>query len=183
LHRLAGALSGRIRVFRFPGGFFTIALSRQRNTTQVNERQQNMNAPSPPPEESEGPPRRRCSTPGTGKRFGASLFVRATPDEKRRIEARARAANLSVSRYLVRCALAQGRPPPTRQERAHLETLLFAFKRTALSLRRLGSSANAPGLRRLGAEPSLAGELAEVAALLESLARELARRIGGGGAG
>jgi hypothetical protein len=137
-----------------------------------------MNAAPPPPEE---PPRRPTpAPPRTSKRYGASLFVRATPDEKRRIEAGARAAGLSVSRYLVRCALAQGRPPPTRQERAHLETLLHAFKRTALSLRRLGGGVSAPGLRRLGAEPALLAELAEVAALLESLAREVARRVAGG---
>jgi len=107
--------------------------------------------------------------------------VRATGEEKRRIEARAKAAGLSVSRYLVRCALAEGKPPPTRQERAHLETLLHAFKRTALSLRRLGGSAHATGLRRLGADPALAAEMAEVAALLESLAREVAKRVAGSG--
>ena len=134
-----------------------------------------MNAASPPPAPPTPPP-----PPPPRKLYGASLFVRATGEEKRRIEARAEAAGLSVSRYLVRCALAEGRPPPTRQERAHLETLLHAFKRTALSLRRLGSSAHATGLRRLGAEPALAGEMAEVAALLESLAREVAKRVTGG---
>jgi len=135
-----------------------------------------MNAASPPPAPPTPPP-----PPPPRKLYGASLFVRATGEEKRRIEARAEAAGLSVSRYLVRCALAEGRPPPTRQERAHLETLLHAFKRTALSLRRLGSSAHATGLRRLGAEPALAGEMAEVAALLESLAREVAKRVTGSG--
>ena len=135
-----------------------------------------MNAASPP-----SAPPRRSVPPQRGKLYNASLFVRATGEEKRRIEARARAAGLSVSRYLVRCALAEGKPPPTRQERAHLETLLHAFKRTALSLRRLGSSAHATGLRRLGADPALAGEMAEVAALLESLAREVAKRVTGSG--
>ena len=136
-----------------------------------------MNA-APPPSTPPTPPQQRKPQ---RKLYGASLFVRATGEEKRRIEARAKAAGLSASRYLVRCALAEGRPPPTRQERAHLETLLHAFKRTALSLRRLGSSAHATGLRRMGAEPALAGEMAEVAALLESLAREVAKRVTGSG--
>jgi len=135
-----------------------------------------MNAASPPPK----PPAPPTPPQPPRKLYGASLFVRATGEEKRRIEARAKAAGLSASRYLVRCALAEGRPPPTRQERAHLETLLHAFKRTALSLRRLGGGANTPGLRRLGAEPTLAAEMAEVAALLESLAREVAKRVTGG---
>ncbi len=132
-----------------------------------------MNAAPPPPST---PPQNKPQR----KLYGASLFVRATGEEKRRIEARAKAAGLSTSRYLVRCAVSQDKPPPTRQERAHLETLLHAFKRTALSLRRLGSSAHATGLRRLGADPALAGEMAEVAALLESLAREVAKRVTGG---
>jgi len=136
-----------------------------------------MNAAPPPPSTPPTPPQRKPQR----KLYDASLFVRATGEEKRRIEARAKAAGLSVSRYLVRCALAEGKPPPTCQERAHLETLLHAFKRTALSLRRLGGSAQATGLRRLGAEPALAGEMAEVAALLESLAREVAKRVAGNG--
>lgn len=108
------------------------------------------------------------------RRYVVTLFARATAEEKRRVEQRARRAGLSVSRYLVRAA-AEERPPPGQKERERLEDLLYLFKRTGLFLDHL--AANAEGLERVGATAPMQQELRETARLLASLCTELKRRL------
>jgi hypothetical protein len=124
--------------------------------------------PSPEPPE---PGRKRPVVP---RRYVVTLYARATEEEKRRIERKARSAGLSVSRYLVRAG-AEERPPPTREERTRLEDLLYLFKRASLFLDELAT--NADGLERAGASAPMQRELREAARLLSSLASELKRRL------
>ena len=106
------------------------------------------------------------------RRYVTALYARATEDEKRCIERKAREAGLSVSRYLVRAA-AQEKLPPSREERARLESLLSRFKRASLFLDHLVASG-------AGLEPASVlqqQEIREAAKLLASIANELKSRL------
>jgi hypothetical protein len=102
------------------------------------------------------------------------LFVRATQSEKQRIMARAQAANLSASRFLIRMATSE-RPPPTREERERLEELLLILKRSALHLHRLAENMSA--LRLAGAGEHVRQEFAQTARLLGDLIQSVRRRL------
>ena len=117
---------------------------------------------------------RKKHPPPAPRRYVATLYARATEDEKRRIERKAEAAGLSVSRYLVRAA-AEEKLPPNREERARLEDLLYRFKRASLFLDHL--VVNGAGLERAGASPQEQREIRETAGILGSLASELRRRL------
>lgn len=108
------------------------------------------------------------------RRFVATLYARATHEEKERIENKAAGAGLSVSRYLVRAA-AEEKLPPSLEEKARLEGLLYHFKRASLFLDHL--VANQVGLERAGATFAQQQEIREAARLLTLLATELKRRL------
>jgi hypothetical protein len=104
----------------------------------------------------------------------ATLYARATAAEKRRIEAKAAGAGVSVSRYLVRAAT-EDRLPPTGDERVRIEELLYRFKRTSLFLDHF--AAGSMGLERAGATAGQQREIREAARALASLAADLRRRL------
>jgi len=132
--------------------------------------------PAPTPDSSPGDGARKKRTPPVPapRRFVATLYARATEEEKRRIEKKAAGAGLSVSRYLVRAA-AEEKLPPSLEEKARLEDLLYRFKRASLFLDHL--VANCAGLERAGATVPQQREIREAARLLSVLATELKRRL------
>jgi len=117
---------------------------------------------------------RKRHHPPAPRRYVATLYARATEEEKRRIERKAQAAGLSVSRYLVRAA-AEEKLPPNREERTRLEDLLYRFKRASLFLDHL--VVNGAGLERAGASAQQQREIRETAGILGALAGELRRRL------
>ena len=142
-----------------------------------------VNSPSPAPAPSgQGSGRRKGRAAPPPRRYVATLYARATEDEKRRIEQKALAAGLSVSRYLVRAA-AEEKLPPSREERKRLEELLYRFKRASLFLDHLvTTSTSGPDRSGGGGTGAAAGvprpeEVREAARLLASLATELKRRL------
>jgi hypothetical protein len=108
------------------------------------------------------------------KQRSAIIYVRATGPEKDAIMARANAANLSASRFLIRLAT-EGRPPPDREERERLARLLFILRRSTLALKQL--SANTSLLRLAGLSGEEKAEMEEAAGLLQELTRLVRGRL------
>jgi len=69
------------------------------------------------------------------------LTIRATRDEWELLGARAQAAQLSVSRYLIETGLTSANPP-TPEARAERERLLYELRKIGVNLNQLARRAN-----------------------------------------
>lgn len=113
--------------------------------------------------------------PPEGRVYRRVVYARVTEAEWEVIRKKASGANVSMSRYLVRSALARG-SVPSREEKARLEDSLYRMRRASIRLRQLA------GLRWVqSADPDAVEMLREAASLLEQLVQEMTRRLYGGG--
>ncbi len=109
-----------------------------------------------------------------GRRQDNIIYVRATPDEKTKIQNQASASSLSASRFLVQAALEEKRPA-TEEERREREKLLYLFHRARLHLEQLLSNTRA--MRLTGANEEMEKHLEETAHLLAALSDVLRKRL------
>lgn len=123
---------------------------------------------------SPSPPQTGARRPSRSRAFPCAIYCRTTVWEKQRIAQQAAAARVSLSRFLVRCAIT-GKAPPTNAEVERLERLAFRFQVASMGLKRLAAQASV--LKALGAEPEMVNELDEMSDLLRALARDIARRL------
>lgn len=89
------------------------------------------------------PPRRTTGGPRTPRRleYQHHFSVRVTGDELATLRARATAAGLSLSRYLVEAALAPGRVP-SADDRARLDRALFHLRKVGVNLNQVARKLN-----------------------------------------
>ena len=125
------------------------------------------------------PAQQQCHRGGQGRLYTHVVYVRVTEAEWKRLRERAaRCHALSLSRFMVRCALQRTNPRaalPTPEERARLERVLFQFHRAALSLKQLA----ALRLIETAGGSEVIQQLRETALLLERLCHDLAARLRG----
>lgn len=103
------------------------------------------------------------------------IFVRATPAEKSRIQKRAKACRMSASRFLARAG-ADGRFPPTTEEREDLRALRLSLANVAQAL---GGITSRLELARRGREVEIPStdEIQQATRLAKSLSQAIARRL------
>ncbi|MGH2365749.1 MAG: plasmid mobilization protein [Chloroflexota bacterium] len=70
------------------------------------------------------------------------LTIRATKTERKHLGERAKAAQLSISRYLIETGLTSANPP-TPESRAERERLVFQLRKVGVNLNQLARRANA----------------------------------------
>jgi hypothetical protein len=109
------------------------------------------------------------------QRYPHTLYVRATAQEKRRIETLARAAQVSASRYVVRTVL-EGQPPPTEEERQELRTLRFLLEKVSVNLNQIAHKTNRAWLRGEPLPPQQ--EIDGVVQGVKRLSQEIRKRLG-----
>ena len=137
--------------------------------------------PTPPPQSPQAPPPQAppCRRGGPRRLYTHVVYVRVTEAEWKRLRERAARPALSLSRFMVRCALLLPKNPqaalPTPEERARLERVLFQFHRAALSLKQLA----ALRLIETAGGSEVIQQLRETALLLERLCHDLTARLRG----
>jgi len=99
-------------------------------------------------------------------RYRCEFTIRATPEERARLEARAKAAGLSLSRYLVEAGLTTTLPGAA--ERALRERTLFHVRKVGVNLNQIA--------RRLNSQAPVAEE--ELVRALSALRAALGALLG-----
>ncbi len=77
-------------------------------------------------------------------RYGCEFTIRATKEERERLLQRARAAQLSLSRYVVEAGLTTDVPGPA--ERALRERALFHTRKIGVNLNQIAHTLNAEAM-------------------------------------
>ena len=75
------------------------------------------------------------------ERAVSHILVRARPDERQEIQARAAAAGQSLSRYLVAAGLSE-RPAMSKEEREEWRQLLFELRKAGVNLNQVAHTLN-----------------------------------------
>jgi hypothetical protein len=114
--------------------------------------------------------------------YPKSIVVRVTEDEHREINARAGLSRApSTSRYLAECGL-RGRapelretPPPTDEQRAQFERLLYELRKAGTNLNQLTYATNLA--QKLGAQAPSPGEVSEALRAVTTLVEQIRERL------
>ena len=100
--------------------------------------------------------------------------VRVSAAERTQLVAAARAAGMSLSRYIVQ-AITQNRYPPTIEERDELTALRVQLERVGINLNQVARRLNAAAQGKMSA-PALS-EVRATARAIRELSREIGRRL------
>lgn len=111
------------------------------------------------------------------QRAGVTITLHATEAEAQAIRRRARASGLSVSRYLVECALSDGRAPdPAAREQR--ERALFHLRKVGANLNQLAHGYNA-AKHGGAARPPAQSDVERAAGAVAAVVAELGGAFGG----
>jgi hypothetical protein len=108
-------------------------------------------------------------------RYPYPVVVRLTGAEREYIYEEARAAGLSVSRYVAR-TLTEGRHPPTIKDREELLRLRYLLEKAGVNLNQIARQLNAWGRGGKLPPPSLS-EVKGAAEAVRQLSREALRKM------
>jgi hypothetical protein len=109
-----------------------------------------------------------------GKKYDKSALVRCTEPELKKIHEKAKRANLSLSRFLVKSALSDGKVP-TAEEQEEIRQLRFELRKIGVNLNQIAYQINTS--RHGASEPPPQSEIDEVQKLVEHVLKTLLKKL------
>lgn len=108
------------------------------------------------------------------KIYDKSALVRCTEQELRQMHEKAKKTNLSLSRFLVKSGLSDGKLP-TAEEREEIRQLRFELRKIGVNLNQIAHQINAS--RRGSSEMPPDGKIDEIQELIEKALRKLLKKL------
>jgi hypothetical protein len=108
------------------------------------------------------------------KKYEKAAFVRCTEPELKQLHEKAKRANLSLSRFLVKSALSEGQVL-TAEEQEEIKQLRFEIRKIGINLNQIAYSINAS--RRGSGEPPAQSEIDRILKLTEQMLKKLLEKL------
>jgi hypothetical protein len=108
------------------------------------------------------------------KLYEKSALVRCTEKELKQLHQRAEVSGLSLSRFLIKSALSDGKVP-TAEEKEEIKQLRFEIRKIGVNLNQIAYQINAS--RRGASDPPTTSEIDEIQNLVEQILKKLLKKL------